>query len=276
MDYRVTKTLKDIVQLSSSYVSKRPRHEVEEWIATCLGIKRLDLYLQFDRPMQEDELDRIRSGIAQLAQGVPLAYIVGHAPFYNDEFIVDKNILIPRPETEILVDIAAEFMRDRSGTLVDVCTGSGCVGLTLKKLFPTWHVILIDICDRALCIAEQNTKKLNLDVEIRQGDLLEPVSEQVEAIVCNPPYLSHAEWHDLDPTVKNYEPRLALDAGIEGTEIYKRLFSQVRSVLTSPGFVAVEIGAGQGEKVGTIAQSYGYEYDVHKDLANRDRVLCLL
>ena len=272
------KTLGEILRLSVDHVHKkggRPRREVEEWIAHALGLKRLDLYLMFDRPLEVEELASIRQGIGRLAAGEPLAYILRLAPFYGQEFIVSPDVLIPRPETELLVSVAKDYLACQStpGTLLDVCTGSGCIGLTLKALFPSWHVVLSDISEKALEVAKQNASRLQLDVEFLHGDLLKPFSGRIaQCVVCNPPYLSSSEWKDLDRSVAAFEPRVALEAGPSGIEKYRQLFSELGTVLASKGFLAVEIGATQGQAVFSLAQSLGTPSLV-KDLAGHDRVV---
>jgi release factor glutamine methyltransferase len=272
------KTVGEIVRLSVDHVLKkggRPRREVEEWIAYVLSMQRFDLYLQFDRPVEEQELVKIRSGIARLASGEPLAYIIGTAHLYGLEFEVSKDVLIPRPETETLVTVAKAFLASQreAGTIVDVCTGSGCIGLTLKTLFPQWHVVLTDISAAALHIARANAQRLHLDVEILQGDLLAPISGRTaECVVANPPYLSNAEWMSLDSSVKAFEPGLALTAGPVGTEVYQRLFTALPEYCASKAFCAVEIGASQGQAVLALAKPFVNPFLV-QDLAGRDRVV---
>ena len=272
------KTVGEIVRLSVAYVQKkqgRPRREVEEWIAYVLGLQRLDLYLMFDRPVEEDELVKIRSGISRLGGGEPYAYIVGSAPFYGLEFEVTPDVLIPRPETETLITVTKAFLGSQKtpGTIVDIGTGCGCIGLTLKTLFPEWRVVLSDISEKACAIARRNAQRLGLDVEVLQGTLLEPFSgRKAECIVSNPPYLSSSEWMSLDRSVQSHEPRLALEAGPLGTEVYQSLFTAVSAYLVSRAFCAVEIGASQGEAVLSLAQSFCTPFLV-QDLAGRDRVV---
>lgn len=271
------RTVGEIVRKSVEYVQKRqgrPRREVEEWIAHSLGLRRLDLYLLFDRPVEEEELATIRSGLARLGAGEPLAYILELAPFYGLDFSVSPDVLIPRPETETLIEVAKSFIasQKRPGTIFDVCTGSGCVGLTLKTLFPTWHVVLSDISERALRVAKNNAAHLGVDVEFLQGDLLEPFGgRRAEVIVANPPYLSSPEWAALDPSVQSFEPRTALEAGPEGLEMFSRLLKSVPSHLASNGLCAVEIGAGQGAAILSLMKPFVHPFLV-QDLAGRDRV----
>jgi release factor glutamine methyltransferase len=194
---------------------------------------------------------------------------------YGLEFEVSPDVLIPRPETETLITVAKAYLASHKevGTIIDVCTGSGCIGLTLKTLFPEWHVVLTDISEKALSIARKNAQRLNLDVEILQGDLLEPLSgRKVECIVANPPYLSTSEWMGLEPSVKGYEPALALQAGAVGTELYQRLFTMLPDYCASRSFCAVEIGVAQGPAVLGLAKPFEAPF-LTQDLAGRDRVV---
>lgn len=275
------KTVGEVLKLSLEHVrqkgAKRPRHEVEWFLASVLGTSRLDLYLLFDKPLHENELSVIRTGISRLSKGDPLAYIQGSHSFYKDEFIVSPNVLIPRPETEILVDAASSFLKNQnfSGVLFDMCTGSGCVGLSLKKLFPAWHVVLSDISTDALSVAQKNANQLQEDVECVCGDLFAPLSERkASCIVANPPYLSSEEWDTLDMSVKNYEPKIALVAGKSGLEWYQRFFLEVTEFLHEGGAFFVEIGSTQGEAVAALAQAANFSNVViTKDLAAKDRVV---
>ncbi len=271
------KTIGEIVRLSVDHVKKkrgRPRHEVEELIARTLGMRRLDLYLKFDSPLEENEVAQIRSGISRLAFGEPVAYVLGLAPFYGLDFIVSPSVLIPRPETEILVTAAKEFLSSRPpGTIFDLCTGSGCIGLTLKTLFPEWHVVLSDISEAALDVARKNAKRLNLDVEFVLGSLLDPFKgRKAQCIVANPPYLSSFEWENVDLSVASFEPKVALEAGPDGTECYRQLFRNLLDCLSLPAFCAVEIGSSQGLAVLSLARPLGAT-SLIKDLSGFDRVV---
>ena len=271
------RTIGEILRLSVDHVAKRggrPRHEVEELIAHALGMKRLDLYLKFDRPIEEEEAASIRAGIARLAADEPLAYVLGTASFYGREFIVTPDVLIPRPETEVLVSVVEKWLvkQPSPGTIVDVGTGSGCIGLTLKALFPSWRVVLSDICEKALAIARRNAQKLQLDVELIQGDLLGSFSGRAECIVSNLPYLSLKEWNEADRSVSEFEPKKALLAGPTGLEVYQRLFDALQTSLVPEGLCAVEIGASQGPAVLALAQKSGTA-SLIQDFFGRDRVV---
>lgn len=270
--------LHEIVKLSRGYVQKkggRPSFEVEHAIADLLHLSRLDLYLQYDRVIFEEEKEAIRKIVSRLADGEPLAYIQEKAFFYKNQFFVSPDVLIPRVETELLIEVVCAELSQRkiSGTIVDVCCGSGCIGLTLKKLFPSWHVILADISEKALSVAERNAKELELDVEIVHGDLLEPLyTKKIDILVSNPPYISSEEMRHLDPSVKKFEPHLALEAGPTGLEIYKRIFSMLPCMQYNPAFYAFEIGETQGKDVSFLFSSR-CRVTVHQDFRQKDRVV---
>ena len=269
--------LGDTVRLSVEYVSRRngrPRHEVEEWIASALHMRRLDLYLSYDRPLTEAELSSIRPGLVRMAGGEPLAHILGRAPFYGHEFIVSPDVLIPRPETETLVERAIAFCRAQpAGTIFDVCTGSGCIGLSLKAALPEWNVELSDISHEAVSIAKRNAARMNLSVAVHQGDLLTPFCGKIAScITCNPPYLSSAEWEELDPSVTAFEPRLALESGPTGIEFYERMVESLPSYLSSPGLVLFECSPQLCVKVASMCRQF-FHTEIIDDLFGRQRVV---
>lgn len=267
------RTLIEVVQLSKSYVGQaRPSVEVEEWIAHCLGMIRFDLYINHDIPVEERELKSIRSGLRLLREGRPLAYITGKAPFWKNEFFVNASVLIPRPETEILVEKAIEYCKsEKTTSVVDVCTGTGCVGISLKRELPALSVMLFDLSPCALEVARKNGE--GLDLVYRQGDLLEPLaSNEVDLVVANPPYLSVEEWEKADLSVRGYEPKQALVGGVRGDELYARLFGEAKQKKVRALFV--EIGASQGEVVQQLAfQAGAREVRLFLDLSQKPRVV---
>lgn len=272
------KTVGEVLKLSVAHVGDaRPRHEVELLIAQALGISRLDLYLQFDRPVDEAELATIRPELSRLRKSEPFAYLSGKAPFFYDEFIVSKDVLIPRPETETLVEEAKNVLslKKEGGVLFDLCTGCGCVGLSLKKLFPDWHVVLSDISQEALLIAKQNAEALSLSVELLLGDLFAPFfSRKAHCIVANPPYLSIDEWEKADLSLKQYEPKIALVGGETGLEWYERFFSSAQEYMHSGSTILMEIGSTQASAVLALANRFGFtDSTIIKDLGGRDRVI---
>lgn len=271
------KTLGDTLRLSVDFVSKRngrPRREVEEWIASALRMRRLDLYLSFDRPLNETELSAIRPGLTRLAAGEPLAYLLGSAPFYGLDLSVSPDVLIPRPETEILVERAIAFCRTQPpGSIFDLCTGSGCIGLALKSHLPEWNVELSDISREAVSIAKKNAAQLNLTVTVHQGDLFAPFrGKSATCITCNPPYLSSSEWNELDSSVKAFEPRLALESGPLGSEYYRRLIEALPLFIASPGLALFECSPHLIKEVSSLCAGFK-QTEIIRDLSGRERVV---
>ena len=268
-------SLIEIVQKAKQYVREaygRPDREVEEWIASCLGMKRLDLYVQYDRVMEEGELQKIKKGLPFLRHGEPLAYLVKNAPFWKDSFYVTKGVLIPRPETESIVERALHVIQKHDfRSLADVCAGSGCIGLSVKGEIPSLSVLLLDAYDLPLKVSHRNACEKNRDVEIRKGNLMEPLREgEVDIVVANPPYLSLQEWETLDSSVREFEPKEALLGGIKGVELYERLIEQ--SVEKRVKVLIVEIGERQGEEVSALFRQAGASsVEIFKDLFQRDR-----
>lgn len=268
------KTIGEVLKLSSAFLEERgvarPRRISEELLSHVLGLKRMELYLQFDRPVVEKELDAIRNGLKKCGKGEPLEYVIGEVEFFGCKIAVDRRVLIPRPETEILVELAAK--RIERGVLWDLCTGSGCIGIALKKARPELSVALSDIAPEALLLAATNAKRNDVEVEIVQGDLLAPFrGRKADVIVCNPPYVSEKEYGELDPSVREFEPKLALVGGERGTEVYERLKKELPAYLNPGAQVFFEIGAKQGEALKKLFP----EGELHADWAGHPRFFVL-
>lgn len=273
------KTIQEILRLSTEFLEKKrveiPKRSAEELLAACLQCKRLDLYLRFDRPLEEKELVFYRELLKRRAEGEPIAYILGQVTFYGLTLKVNPHVLIPRHETEILLhEIVQEFKKEENSAkrLFDVCCGSGCLGLGLKKAFPQFQVILGDLSIDALKVAKDNAEANQLDAEFVQGDLLTPFQGKADLIVCNPPYVSDKEYENLSPEVREFEPKMALLAGKTGGEFYERLSRMLPSCLNPAGKIFFEIGAGQAEIVSNFFNTSAWkETQVKKDWAGHDR-----
>lgn len=266
------KTLFEIIQHAEQFLAKRgierPRREAEEVIADVLGVRRIDLYMQFDHPLSESELSKLRSPILRRAQHEPAAYIAGTVQFAGLTLRVTPDVLIPRPETEILVEKIAETLDQQElegKVLWDMCCGSGCIGHALKKKFPALTVVLSDLSERALAVARQNGK----DVLFKHGDLFTPFQgETCDFFICNPPYVTEEEYVHLTPEVKA-EPKMAL---IGGLSFYKRIATQLPSYMNPGGMAWLEMGSGQGEDIKKIFNNRGC---VEEDWAGHDRFFFL-
>ncbi len=279
------KTLIEVLKLATEYLRKsrdlQARRHAEDLLAHVLKIARLDLYLQFDRPLDEGELESYRALLKRKGKGEPLEYIVGEMLFYHCPILVTPAVLIPRPETEILLDMVCSRLKTvaLSGKVAwDVCSGSGCLGIGLKKQFPGLKVTLSDLSHEALALAQKNIEKNGVDVETLQGDLLMPFEgHKADFILCNPPYVSLKEFEKLDLSVASFEPRMALVGGGErGEAFYQRLSQELPSYLNSGAEVFLEIGEAQGELVQDLfTESCWRGKSLKSDWAGRDRFFFL-
>jgi release factor glutamine methyltransferase len=241
-----------------------------------LDVSRSKLLTHPDRRLASAQLSRYEALVCDRGSGYPLPYLTGRIEFYGLEMEVTPEVLIPRPETEMLVDLALE-RQPRS--VVDVGTGSGCIAVALAKELPGLEVYAIDISPAALAVARRNAERHGVDerVQFIVGDLLDRRPSPVDLIVSNPPYVSADEWAALPAAIRHHEPRLALDGGSDGLELIRRLLSQSEGLVEPGGALLVEIGAEQAEEVREIAETVfpeeGTALRIHADLAGRDRVL---
>ncbi|MDQ6847968.1 MAG: peptide chain release factor N(5)-glutamine methyltransferase, partial [Candidatus Dormibacteraeota bacterium] len=247
------RTLMEVVRLSTGYLESRgsssPRLDAELLAATALRIRRLDLYLQFDRPLEEAQLSTIRELVRRRGDGEPVAHITGEREFHGRAFAVSPDVLIPRPETETLVELALLRARgqahDGDGLrIADVGTGSGCVAITLAAELPGAGVTATDVSDAALAVAAANLRRHGLTerVELLRGSWCDPLQGRAfDIVVSNPPYVPTAELDGLARDVRDHEPALALDGGGDGLEAYRALLPSMATVLAAGAWAAVEI-----------------------------------
>ena len=290
-------TIQKLLNWTTEYLTSKgidsPRLNAELLLSHVLGLKRIELYTQFDKPVTQQQLDKLHNLVQRASQNEPIAYLVGKTEFYSLELNVTPACMIPRPETELLVERAIEFLRTRNGKqfVCDLCTGSGCIAVAIARNYPDCQIIATDISDAALSVAAKNIEKHRLKEQIRLlcGDLFDPIMPQLDVekpvrhslgdggfdlIVCNPPYVSAAEFEKLDKNVKDYEPKLALFAGDEGLDIYRRIIERVGTFLKSDAAVMLEIGYNQGQAVKQLleqASCFG-EITIEKDFDNNDRI----
>jgi release factor glutamine methyltransferase len=269
------KTISEVLPLAATFL-KNDRKTAEEILASVLGIKRIELYMQFDRPLVEAELEKMRAALKRSAQGEPVEYIFGECEFYGCRLEVTPDVLIPRPETEVMVDLIAKRIKGKKN-LWDLCTGSGCIGLALKRACPELSVTLSDLSPKALALAKKNAEKNHLQVEFLFGDLLQPFAgKKADAVVCNPPYISKKEYESLDVSVRSFEPSMALVGGETGFEFYERLAAELPRYLCEGGALFLEIGFQQGNGVKEIFKKSPWrEGEILKDWAGHDRFFFL-
>lgn len=245
------------------------------------GYGRAQLYSRLDEPIDDESAARFKGLVERRAQGEPVAYITSHREFMALDFYVDRRVLIPRPETELLLEYTINKLRDKGWTgeetpLVDVGTGSGVIAVYLALRFPRARVYATDISPDALDVARLNARRFEVEDRINflQGNLLEPMPEAIKVLVSNPPYTILAQ---VEPNVARYEPNVALDGGTKGLAIYRELLGQARSRMVRPGLIALEIGSEQAIDVANLGRFFfpGCQIDVYKDYAGLDRVVIL-
>jgi release factor glutamine methyltransferase len=260
------------------------RLEAEQLLAGVLGVKRLDLYLQHDRPVADDELGRYREAVRRRLRHEPLQYVLGTAAFRALELRVDRRALIPRPETEVLVGAVLEWSTARAAagrparSVLDIGTGSGAIALSLAAEGGFERVVATDVSAAALALAAENAAACGLAarVELRCGPLFEPAAgERFDVVVANPPYVAESEAATLAPEVRDHEPALALFGGDDGLDVLRDLIAAAPGYMERGALLALEIGATQGEAVLDMARRTGALAGEHigLDLAQRSRFL---
>jgi release factor glutamine methyltransferase len=274
-------TVLELLQTTTAYFGKKgveqPRLSIEHLLADSLGKKRIELYLEFDRSLSALELEPLRDKVRRRAEGEPLQHLLGHWDFYGRTFKTDKRALIPRPETELLVDtLLKEVTKGEPSTrLVDVGTGSGVLAITLALERPELEVFALDLSEEALALARENAERLGvLDrVAFRRSDLLEGIEGPFHWVVANLPYIPTSDLNGLQREVK-YDPGLALDGGKDGLTIIKRLIESVPGKIASNGMIALEIGQGQSQRVlGFLADHNYRDISIKKDYQGVERLL---
>jgi len=252
-----------------------PRLDAELLLANQLKLDRVGLYLNYDRPLLASELDLIRPLVRRRGQREPLQYLLGSTEFWSLEFVVSPAVLIPRADTEILVEEALSHAGSE-GQLLDVGTGSGAIIISLASELSGWHMTGLDISPQALAVAQENVERHHLTerVHLLQGDLAELPQQQYDLIVSNPPYISSQEWDGLMPEVRCFEPQLALLAKNDGLSCYQQLLGQTRNRLKPNGWLFVEIGYKQAEAVKSLFVAAGLkDIFVREDYSGQPRVV---
>lgn len=258
-----TKTLLEVLQSTTAYFARyeveSPRLNAEHLIAHVLGLTRMELYLEFERKLAETELAPLRELVKRRAQGEPLQHLLGTVEFCGETFLIDKRAMVPRPETEQLVELLQSRIEDRESKIVDVGTGSGVIGLSLAAEFPEAKVCATDVSEDALALARENAERLGLADRVRfeKGDLLENLPERFDLIVANLPYIAMQDRQSLSREVL-HDPEVALFAGPSGDELVRRLIERAPSHLNPGGLLALEIGSNQAEGVAEFLRQKNY------------------
>lgn len=284
-DWKVLPLLEKATQFLKEKSSDSPRLDAELLLAEVLGVRRIDLYLQYDRTVTEEEVSRFRELTRKRAQGCPVAYILGRKEFYSLSFQVGAGVMIPRPETEHLVMEVLDTCKTEKLSRVliaDIGTGCANIAVSIAKNLPDASIKATDISQEALQFAQLNVANHNLQdrIELLKGDFLEPlrvsgIPEKLGFVVSNPPYISEKEFEKLLAGVKDYEPAIAFLAGKDGLDAYRAIISQSADFLKVGGHLILELGATLPEKVKTLVQESGHYGDIviRKDFSAIDRVL---
>lgn len=273
------------------------RLDAEHLLAHVLGLRRLDLYLQHDRPLLPGELDSFRRLLKRRAAREPLQHVLGSAPFRQLDLLSDSRALIPRPETEVLVEEVLAWSREAEGNpsswpeeggeglggrgllALDIGTGTGAIALSLLREGPFERVVATDVSPQALAVARANADRngLSRSLELREGAFFDPIrnGERFHVLVSNPPYIPEGDRSDLAPEVRDWEPAMALFAGPEGLDVLLPLVSGALERLLPGGLLALEVGYGQAGRVARAVEATGgfREIRIRPDLAGRERVV---
>jgi release factor glutamine methyltransferase len=288
------KTAGEMVQMARAFLERKgvseARLESELLVGHALALTRLQLFMQLDRPVTKGEIDAARDLLVRRGKREPLAYITGEREFYGRSFRVGPGVLVPRPETEHLVDRAREIARERAKrgdpvqTVADLGTGTACIAATLALEIPGAAVVAVDLSPLALAFARENAAKLGATVEFHEGDGFATLARIVRErgrgfdLVCsNPPYIARRDRPTLEPEVRDHEPELALFAPDEDPDHFvRRLLEEGRSWLAPGGTLLVELGHDQAPRARALAASNGVAIRIHRDYGGHDRLLEIL
>lgn len=271
-------TVRRAILWTASYLQKKgadsPRTDADLLLADALGVDRLRLLLDFDKPLTPEELAAYRKRIERRARGEPLAYILGRKEFYGRDFVVGPEVLIPRPETEALVDFGKEEIgENQPARVLDLCAGTGCVGISLALERPRATVDLVEVDPGAAEVARRNVDRHGVGDRVRVlvGDLFAPADGIYDVIVSNPPYVPSGEIEGLSREVR-MEPRLALDGGPDGLSVVRRIAADAAARLRPGGMLALELSLEQPPVVADLLLRSGFaRAEVRPDFTHRDR-----
>jgi release factor glutamine methyltransferase len=284
-------TVLEVIQRSAEFLGKKgvesPRLQVELLLAHVLKLPRMGLYLNFERALTEPELEEVRELVRRRAQREPLQHITGSTSFCGLELAVNGKVLTPRPETELLAEMGWKFLNDLVKTsssttspaplrALDFGTGSGCLAIALAVKCPVAKIVALDVCAEALAVAKENAGRHKVTIEFCAGDgfAAAPAGTRYDLIVGNPPYIPSAEIAELDPEVREHDPRLALDGGADGLDFYRRLAREAGAYLNPGGRMMLEFGDGQEPALRKIFGEEKWIVEaVRTDYSGRARIL---
>lgn len=272
----------DILKWGEDYFQskdfKSPKQEIEWLLCDILNYKRVDLYVQFEQPVSRDELNKLRRWIKRRIKREPIQYITGTTEFYGYKIYVNKHVLIPRPETERLVDVALQCIGDmKSARILDVGTGSGCISIGIAGENSSTAITAIDFSLNALNVAKKNALFNKIDnIKFIEMDFLNTLpSENFDVLISNPPYISKVEMDKTMVEVRDYEPKIALTDNKDGLLFYRRIANFAKTILNPKGWIILEVGIGSHpQKVKALFQKAGYnQLELIQDFNGNDRVI---
>lgn len=277
-------TIGALLKWTEQYFEKKgietPRMDAEILLAHVLKKERIYLYAYYDQPVVKEELGQFRELVKRRGERISVAHLLGTKGFMGLEFFVTMDVLVPRPDTEVLVEAVLEYGKEmEKGTIVDIGTGSGAILGSVLHYMPNWHGVGVDISTKALAVAKKNVEALGLQdrMELIESDLFSSLEEkEYDVLVSNPPYLTAQDMRQLEPEVK-YDPVLALDGGEDGLSYYRRILEQGWRYIKPSGYMMLEIGINQKEAICAIAEQLKvYKIcEVRKDYGHLDRVVIL-
>ncbi|MCK9209785.1 MAG: peptide chain release factor N(5)-glutamine methyltransferase [Ignavibacteriaceae bacterium] len=277
-------TVLELLNLTTNFFEQKgidsARLNAELLLAEILNCKRLDLYLSFDKPIKEEEVDNYRAFVKRRGNREPLQYILGHVEFYGLTFFVNKDVLIPRQETEILIETVLNSTdKEAELNILDIGTGSGIIAVALAKHLPNAKIVAVDKSPEALAVAKQNAETHNVSQRITylQNDVLIaslPIDEKLDIIVSNPPYVSQLEFQSLQKEIVAHEPDFAVTDFSDGFTFYRKIIESSKKYLNENGKIFFELGAGQSAQVKSLFELHNFSsIEIRKDYSNIDRVI---
>ena len=277
-------TVLELLNLTTGFFEQKgidsARLNAELLLADVLKCKRLDLYLSFDKPVKDEEVDNYRLFVKRRGNREPLQYILGYVEFYGLTFTVTNDVLIPRQETEILIETALHAIdKEVKVNILDIGTGSGIIAIALAKHLPNAQIFAIDKSKEALAVAKLNAEKHHVEdrIILMQSDILNsslPIDEKFDVILSNPPYVSQDEYHALQKEILAFEPDFAVTDFADGLTFYRKIIESSKNYLNQNGKLFFEIGAGQSGQIKLIFEQHNYSsIEIRKDYSNIDRVI---